>query len=104
MGEREADVIGADTNRLLKAREKVLPEDDLTIPVESRLLAKADRLAAERRDAAIVAASNRVVKPMERLYLRALKEGRTVDAEFYRKSIKSYYPTWEYRAPEASEK
>ena len=33
---------------------------------------------------------------MERLYVAALKEGRVIDADFYKKSIKSMYPDWEF--------
>ena len=32
---------------------------------------------------------------MERLYVSALKEGRVIDADFYKKSLKSMYPDWE---------
>ena len=37
---------------------------------------------------------------MERLYRNALKEDRVVDAEFYRKSLKSLYPDWEFSLEE----
>jgi len=37
------------------------------------------------------------MRTLERLYVDAVKDNRVIDAEFYRQSIKQYYPNWEYR-------
>ena len=47
-------------------------------------------------------ARTRAIAPLEKLYVAALKDGRTVDAEYYRTVLKSMYPDWEYKAPEPS--
>ena len=39
----------------------------------------------------------RAVAPIEKLYVAAIKDGRTVDAEYYRAVLKSMYPDWEYK-------
>ena len=44
-------------------------------------------------------ARTRSVSRLEKLYVAAVKEGRTVDAAYYRAALKSMYPDWEYKAP-----
>lgn len=102
VGEREADVIGGETNRVRRAT-KPLPEDDMELPRETRALAKAQRLAAESDAARNAAARENIVTTLERLYIEALREDRAVDAQFYRKSIKSFYPDWEFSVKEENE-
>ena len=93
VGEREADVIGGETNRVRRAT-KVLPEDDMSLPAESRALAKAERLAAERDAVRASETRDELVATLEKLYVAALREDRVVDAEFYRRNIKSISPEW----------
>ena len=85
-----------------RKKEPKLPENDQTLPKETRTLAKANRLRAQADDALVEAARARVVAPIEKLYVAAVKEDRTVDAEYYRSVLKSMYPDWEYKAPEQS--
>ena len=66
----------------------------------SRRLAKTQRVVGERHAARAEAARSSVVKSMERLYVSALKEGRVIDADFYKKSLKSMYPDWEFKGDE----
>ena len=103
VGEREADVIGGETNRVRRTA-KPLPENDMQLPRETRALAKAERLAAEGD--AVRAAETRaeLVATLERLYIAALREDRVVDAAYYRKSLKSLYPDWELKLAEEGEK
>ena len=85
-----------------RKKEPKLPENDPTLPKETRALAKADRIRAQADDALAEATRARVIAPIEKLYVAAVKEDRTVDAEYYRSVLKSMYPDWEYKAPEQS--
>ena len=90
-----------DENGRARPRKKVkmLPENDPSLPKETRELAKAERVRSQADDILKEDARARVVAPIEKLYVAARKEGRTVDAEYYRQVLKSMYPDWEYRAP-----
>ncbi len=85
-----------------RKKEPKLPENDPTLPKETRALAKANRIRAQADGLLAEASRARVVAPIEKLYVAAVKEGRTVDAEYYRAVLKSMYPDWEYKAPEPS--
>ena len=85
-----------------RKKEPKLPENDPTLPKETRALAKADRIRAQADGIIEKDARARAVAPIEKLYVAAVKEGRTVDAEYYRTVLKSMYPDWEYKAPEQS--
>ena len=85
-----------------RKKEPKLPENDPTLPKETRELAKANRIRAQTDGILAEAARARVVAPIEKLYVAALKDGRTVDAEYYRAVLKSMYPDWEFKAPEQS--
>ena len=102
VGEREADTIGAETNAARRS-SRPLPEDDMSLPRGTRALAKAERLAAENEAVRNAAARENIVTTLERLYIEALREDRAVDAQFYRKSIKSFYPDWEFSVKEENE-
>ena len=102
VGEREADVIGGETNRVRRT-SKSLPENDAELPRESRALAKAERLALEADAARAAQLRSDLVESLERLYVAALREDRVVDAAFYRKSLKSLYPDWELNLKEEKE-
>ena len=99
VGERDADVIGGETNRVRRV-VKVLPEDDMELPRESRALAKAERLAAESDAQHEAEMRAGLVSTLERLYVEALREDRVVDAAYYKKSLKSFYPDWELKPAE----
>lgn len=98
VGEREADVIGGETNRVRRAA-KPLPENDPDLPRETRQLVRAERLRREGDAAVANVTSNAVVSALERLYLEAVREDRVVDAQYYLKNIKMYYPNWRYTPP-----
>ena len=85
-----------------RKKEPKLPENDPTLPKETRALAKADRIRAQADGIIEKDARARAVAPIEKLYVAAVKEGRTVDAEYYRTVLKSMYPDWEFKAPEPS--
>lgn len=85
-----------------RKKEPKLPDNDPTLPKETRALAKASRMRAQADDVLAEAARARVIAPIEKLYVAAVKEDRAVDAEYYRGVLKSMYPDWEYKAPEQS--
>ena len=80
-----------------------LAENDASLPAETRKLAKAERVRYESAKLLSDSARERTVSRIEPLYTAALKEGRMVDAAYYRDSLKSLYPDWEYKG-ESSEK
>ena len=94
-----------DENGRARPRKKVkmLPENDPSLPKETRSLAKAERVRSQADDILKEDARTRVVAPIEKLYVAARKEGRTVDAEYYRQVLKSMYPDWEYKPPSTIE-
>ena len=85
------------SNGTVRVKQKIpyRAEDDRSLPAESRKLAKAERIMKEKSDEHAEAVRQRVTRPLEKLYVAALKEGRVIDAEFYKKSLKSLYPDWE---------
>ena len=80
-----------------RKKEPKLPENDPALSMETRALAKANRIRAQADGLLAEASRARVVAPIEKLFIAALKEGRTVDAEYYRAVLKSMYPDWEYK-------
>lgn len=93
---------GSDTSEA-KEEGPVLPENDRTLPRESRALARSERMSAERLDAIRTQTRSDVVQRFERLYLDAIREDRISDATFYRKELKRMYPDWEYKPPKKEE-
>ena len=83
-----------------RKKEPRLPENDPTRPKETRALAKAERIRGEADGILAKDSRDRTVSPIEKLYVAAVKEGRTVDAAYYRAVLKSMYPDWEYVPPE----
>ena len=88
-----------DENGNVKKQEKRVydPEKDMKLPVESRKLAKAERIVREKHATRAGATRDSVVASLESLYVAALKDGRTIDADFYRQSILSMYPDWKFK-------
>ena len=74
------------------------PEKDMELPEQSRRLAKTERKIREKQDAAGADARAKILKSMEKLYVDALREGRVIDSDFYKKSILSMYPDWKFTA------
>ena len=95
-GGTEDTIIDADGN--VKKQEKRVydPEKDMSIPAESRKLARVNRRVREKHEAQAGVTRGSVVSSLESLYVSALKDGRTIDAEFYRQSILSMYPDWKF--------
>jgi hypothetical protein len=86
-----------------RKKEPKLPENDPTLPKETRELAKANRIRAQVDGILEKEARARAVAPLEKLYTAALRDGRVVDAEYFRVVLKSMYPDWEYKLPSTSE-
>lgn len=80
----------------LKKKVKVQydPEKDMELPETSRKLAKTERIANEKHAKRSESTRSAIVASMEKLYTDALKDGRVIDAEFYKKSILTMYPDW----------
>ena len=95
----EQEDMTVDENGDLKKIKKAVysPETDRSLPRSTRWLAKVERLAheAETNELAQVRAS--VVRPLEKLYVEAIRENRVIDAEYYKKTLKSLYPDWEFK-------
>ena len=96
-GGTEDTIIDADGN--VKKQEKKVydPEKDMSIPSESRKLARTSRIVREKHAKMAGETRDSVVTSLEALYVAALKDGRTVDAEFYRQSLLSMYPDWKFK-------
>ena len=92
VAEAEAETIG-ETNRVKKA-VKVLPENDPSLPKETRELARRERLLGEAFEAERERIRNEAIARLETLLRKAREEDRVVDAESYFKTIKSLYPDW----------
>ena len=86
------------SNGTVRVKKKVpyLAEKDRTLPRETRRLAKAERIMAEKSAEHASAVRESIVKPLEKLYVEAIRENRVIDADFYKKSLKSLYPDWEF--------
>lgn len=78
------------------AKRANLPENDRSLPLSSRKLAKSERLYAENHDEILSSVKSNVVSRIEKLYVKAIQDDRVVDAEFYRNQIKNMYPEWEF--------
>ena len=93
-------VIGEDGTVKKQEKTPYLAENDKTIPVASRELARTTRKVAEARADRDARDRSQVVSSLERLYVEALKADRVTDASFYRKTLKTLYPDWEYKPPQ----
>ena len=92
------DTIIDDKGNITKQVKKVYdPEKDLELPEQSRRLARKNRKLRETQDAKIADTRETVVKTMEKLYVSAIKEGRVIDADFYKKNILIMYPDWKFQ-------
>ena len=97
------DTIIDDKGNVTKQVKKVYdPEKDMELPAESRRLARKNRKLREVQDAKIADTRETVVKTMEKLYVSALKEGRVIDADFYKKNILIMYPDWKFQGETGS--
>ena len=77
------------------------PETDTSLPVASRKLAKTVRQTRERESSDAAKVRDSIVASMEALYIQALKDDRVIDANFYRNSLKSMYPDWEFKGEQS---
>ena len=99
------DTIIDEKGNVTKQVKKVYdPEKDMELPAESRRLARKNRELRETQDAKVADTRETVVKTMEKLYVSALKEGRVIDADFYKKNILIMYPDWKFQGEQKVEK
>ena len=96
-GGQEDTIIDADGNVKKQVKVAYDPETDRSIPLESRKLAREQRLVDEAlaKESSYVRAA--VVGSLESLYVQALKDDRVIDADYYRETLKTLYPDWEFR-------
>ena len=97
----EDTIIDEKGNVTKRVKKEYDPEKDMSLPAQSRRLARANRKVRETQDARIADTRNTVVKTMEKLYVAALKEGRVIDADFYKKNIIIMYPDWKFKGEES---
>ena len=95
VGGGEDSVIDEKGNITKKEKTVYRAEDDRTLPRATRRLAKEERLASEAIGEASARARASIVSGLEALYVAALREDRVVDADYYRKVLRSMYPDWE---------
>ena len=100
-GGMEDTVIDAEGNIKKQEKKPYDPEKDMSLPAESRRLAKTDRIVREKQAALAGVTRDSVVASLERLYVEALKDDRTIDANFYKQSILSMYPDWKFAGEES---
>jgi hypothetical protein len=103
VAERDADVIGSVTNKI-KRSERILPENDDTRPLASRILSRQERLSAKENEDIQCVSRHRYGQILENLWREAVDDSRILDAEFYLKSLKSLYPDWEFNPKESPKK
>lgn len=72
------------------------PEKDPMLPEATRRLARAERQVRQAQSNQVVAVRSAVTAKLEKLYVQALKDGRVIDAEHYRKNILQMYPDWKF--------
>ncbi len=75
----------------------LLPENDMTLPKADRRLAKSSRIAGESLEQMLAKSREVTIAKLERLYVSAVKANRIADAEYYRSTLKSLYPDWEFK-------
>ena len=97
VGESEDMEAGEHGEVRAKKKREYRAEDDPALPRATRALAAAERAVAESGKKESDAVRSRIVGELEGLYVEALKDGRVVDAGYYRKSLKSLYPDWEFK-------
>lgn len=97
VGGDEDMVIGSNGTVRVVKKEPYLAENDRALPRETRLLSKVMRRTSESREAMSGILRDAMVEKLEKLYVLALKEDRVVDARYYKESIKSLYPDWEFK-------
>jgi len=97
-----ADDSVMDENGEIHKQIKVVydPEKDRSLPAESRRLMRAQRIVREDHTNLVATVRLSTIASLERLYVRALKDGRVIDADFYKKSILSMYPDWKFKGAE----
>jgi hypothetical protein len=96
-GGNDDKIFGTNGTVIVKKKEPYLAENDKALPAGTRKLAKTIRLMEEREKASADLVRERTIAVLEKLYIAALKEDRVVDADFYKKSLKSLYPDWEFK-------
>lgn len=95
-GDDELEV-GSNGTVRVKVKVPYLPENDKALPHETRKLAKAERIMAEKSADHAAQTREKVVGSIEKLYVQALKKGDVILADYYRQNLKSLYPDWEFK-------
>lgn len=96
--------VGSNGTVRVKMKLPYLAENDRTLPRESRRLAKVERRMREATEERARAVKTSVVKPIEKLYVEAVRENRVIDAAYYRETLKTLYPDWTFSGEENGEK
>ena len=95
-GGMEDSVIDDKGNVVKQVKKEYDPEADMHKPESTRRLAKVERQVRVATSNDVAKARSSVVSSMEKLYVKALRENRVIDADFYKKTILSMYPDWKF--------
>ena len=95
VAERDADVIGQAPNAA-KVKKPKLEENNPYLSRSTRELLKVERLNKEEIEMISGIVRDDIVKYLETKYEKAFMEDRMVDADYYKKALKSFYPQWKY--------
>ena len=101
-GGMEDSIIDDKGNVTKKTKTAYDPENDLTLPRETRKLAKTERIVGDQHKERSANVRKSIIKSLESLYVAALRENRVIDAEYYRKSILTMYPDWHFEGENAA--
>lgn len=77
-----------------------LPENDMSLPRGTRALARAEREWRENQTRRTEACKAETIRVLEELYVKSIRADRMTDADFYKTTLKSLYPGWEYKLPQ----
>lgn len=83
--------------------QPLLAENDPSLPKADRILARRQRLINEDLDALLAKSRRLAISRLEKLYVAAVRANRITDAMYYRSSLKSLYPDWEFKGTQSEE-
>ncbi len=94
-----------DSNGVVRAfvKDSYLAENDMSLPRQTRKLAKVERLSLEHNELLLKSIKERTLARLEKLYIQALKEDRVIDAEYYKENILTVSPDWKFKGEDDSE-
>jgi hypothetical protein len=97
------DMVIDEGGNLVKGKKApYLAENDKSLPLGTRRLSRIERIVAEGEAAEAGRLRERLIARLVKMYVEAVKDGRAIDAEYYRQNLKSLYPDWEFKGEDAN--